>query len=566
LNAYEEAVDKKDDRESKALADELVLTINGRNVFTSPEESLDIIKEIFSSMTPELVHKYFMEFWDTDDLTLIYQAKESNDYTGDLMEMIYEQSQTIEVVPPAEYVAQALDHTDFGRRGTVVSDKMIEDLDIRQLVLSNNVHVNTKKTDFDDSSIILKARFGTGLLGMPANATWLDQFTTVVVNYGGLVDYSTDELSLMYAEKSVALEFGVNPGDFVFSGATTPEDLASELLLLAAYLTDPGYREESVQLFRNYIPIFMSDLEHELSDALTQVYAWLYGGDSDGRFAMPTEEILMSYKAADAKAWLHPQLTSSYLEVSIVGDLPDSTLDSILETLGAIPMRADTPDTTNIAPEIEFPTEPKSKVFTYESKIPQAYTAIVWEIPPLGESNINETRALLLLQDIYDNRAFNLVREEHGLSYGPIISADPSESFNVGSFMAYSVVSPDDATFVGELLVEIAKDLFEEGVTEDELTRVIEPKYVALADTLRSNEYWLSSVMYASQEKPYHIDWYRQRDDFYDTVTVETINKVVEYLDPEEALSVQLLPLDPKEDEPGIDARKMKRKGNLREQ
>ena len=564
LNAYEEAVERKDTRESFDIADTLVDTINGRRVYSSPEENLRVAKEAFNVMTPELVHEYFTEFWENKELVLIYEAKESADDTSDTLEKIYKQSQDVEVDPPVDYGKETFAYTSFGAKGAVVSDKMIEDLGIRQLVLSNNVRVNIKNTDFDDDSIILKARFGTGLLGMPVNATWLDSFTDVVMNYGGLGKHGIDQLDRILAGKNVYVELGVNPGDFSLSGSTTPDDFDLELQLLAAYLTDPGYREESVELFRNYIPSFMSNLEHTVEGAAAQISAWLFGGD--GRFAIPTEEVLMSYEAADAKDWIHSQLTSSYLEVSFVGDLPDSALESILETLGALPQRADAPDTTNISPEIDFPTEPKSKVFTYESKVPQAYTVVVWEIPPLRESNINETRALWLLQDIYDNRAFNLVREEHGLSYGPIISADPSESFNVGSFMAYSVVSPDDATFVGELLVEIAKDLFEEGVTEDELTRVIEPKYVALADTLRSNEYWLSSVMYASQEKPYHLDWYRQRDDFYETVTVETINKVVEYLDPEEALSVQLLPLDPKEDEPGIDARKMKRKGNLREQ
>ena len=547
LNAYEQAVESATTRESTDLAQQLVDSVNGRRVFSSPEENLRIIEKALTAMTPERVHEDFVEFWDTEDITLIYSANEAPENATELLEALYVQSQAVEVAPPVDYGNITFAYTDFGTPGTIVSDVTQDDLDIRQLVLSNNVRLNMKKTDFEENSIIITARFGTGRLGQPINETGLDSFTSTVINYGGLGNHSHDELTRMLAGKSVSLQFFVESGGFSFAAATTPEDLELTLQLLAAYLSDPGYREEAVRLFRNAVPALVSDLKYTLSGAAKQMNAWLYGGD--GRFAVPTEEGLLAFDVNNARSWIQPQITSSFLEVSIVGDFDETAIAYILGTLGALPVRANTTD-ANVTRAINFPEAPQNRTFTYESTLLQAAAYAVWEIPPLTNSNINETRGLLVLASTFRDRMRLKLREELGAAYSPSARSSPSSSFDYGQFVASSVVSPENATSVGLLIIEIAKELAGQGISDDELVRVLEPTFVDLEESLRSNWYWLNTVMAESQVKPYELDWARGRDEFYASIEVEDINELAKkYLLAENVLRVELLPVDYSDDE-----------------
>ena len=59
---------------------------------------------------------------------------------------------------------------------------------------------------------------------------------------------------------------------------------------------------------------------------------------------------------------------------------------------------------------------------------------------------------------------------------------------------------------ISELVISIADDLATNGVTEDELKRAREPWITAIQQLLRSNNYWLNSVLARAQEKPEVLD------------------------------------------------------------
>src|SRR5206468_8785441 len=61
------------------------------------------------------------------------------------------------------------------------------------------------------------------------------------------------------------------------------------------------------------------------------------------------------------------------------------------------------------------------------------------------------------------------------------------------------------------LIVEIANDLAEKGVTEDELERAKKPILTSLRESARTNGYWLGSVVSRVQERPEQLDWCRTR-------------------------------------------------------
>lgn len=233
---HESAVKIAETRESSDLTWDLIDTIKGREhrVFSTPEKDLDIIEKALDAATLETVHRAFKEYWDTEDLALFLTAKDVHpEFTADSLEKLHMESKQVEVAAPEEGAAVEFGYTDFGPPGSIVSDTMVEDLDIRQVVLSNNIRVNLKQTDFDKSYVAIAVRFGTGKLEQP-HEPWLDGFAETVMDYGGLGKHSIDEIDTIFADNSVWNEFWVNNDDFEFSSEIIQDDLEEQLQVSCA--------------------------------------------------------------------------------------------------------------------------------------------------------------------------------------------------------------------------------------------------------------------------------------------------------------------------------------------
>ncbi|MEC9055630.1 MAG: insulinase family protein, partial [Verrucomicrobiota bacterium] len=432
-------------------------------------------------------------------------------------------------------------YTNFGKAGAVASRREIEDLGITQLILSNNIRINLKRTDFQKNSISVHARFGNGKLTQPADKPSLDMFSTVLLNAGGLGKHSADDLKRITAGRNVGGSLSVDDDAFTMDGSTTEEDLEMQLQLLCASITDPGYREEALRQFRKMLPMMDSQLKFTISGAMAEMQEWSRGGD--GRFAKPDPEVLAKYTADDVKAWISDEFKNSYLEISLVGDFDiEKTVPLLLKTVGALPNRSSTKPALSKERQLKAPELPATKNFTYTSKIPQAASLVGWTIPPVRE-DIRELRRLNVLAAILDDRLRTKLREELGATYSPQAHANASMVFNYGNLMAMSIGAPEDVEKVTGLIHEMGLELGAKGVTQDELDRALKPILSNLEKTLRNNGYWLNTVMAQCQSEPYRLDWARGRDDDYASIKLDEINGLAkEHLGRENAAQIAILP------------------------
>lgn len=542
LNAYELAVKTEESRKSNDLATGLARSINDGSVFSTPETNLEIITKGLESTTPETCLAAFREFWADQGLHLILTTTEEPADAKESMLAIYEESRSQEVKAPEQRAIAAFGYTEFGAPGTVESRTDVEDLGLAQCVLSNGVRLNFKKTDFEKSTVRLVARFGSGKLTLPQDSTGLDMFTSSVFDAGGLGKHSIDDLQQILAGRNVSTGFGIADDTFTLSGRCTPEDLELQLQLMCAQLTDPGYREEALSQFKKAIPMLFQQLRHSPAGAQAEMDAWLHGSDS--RWAVPTEEQLNAFTFEEVKKWLTPALTEDYLELSIVGDFDEDTmLPLILKTFGALPKRADEKPALPAARKVKFPEAPVEKTFTYDSKIAQGTSLVIWKTDGLRE-NMKEFRRLNLLGDILSDRLRKEIREKLGASYSPRAEAKGSEGLDDFGFLIANCVGKADSTQqLADISASLAADLAKEGTEADELDRVRKPLQAQLKKSKRDNSYWLGTVLSQSQEDPARLDLVRGRDDDYASITPEELNELAKkYLSEKNAIKVRIYP------------------------
>jgi zinc protease len=542
LNAYQQAVKTAPTRKSDGIATAVARTINDGTVFSTPETDLEVITKGLDTATAETSHAAFREFWADQGLHLILTTKVEPENARGTLTSIYEESRSQEVAPPEQKEAVAFGYGDFGPAGTVKSRKEIEDLAMSQLVLSNGVRLNLKRTDFEKGSVRLLARFGSGKLTQPKGSPGLDFFAASVFDAGGLGRHSVDDLQQILAGRNVSTGFSVADDSFSLGGRTTPEDLELQLQLMCAQLTDPGYREEALTQFKKAIPMILQQLRHSPAGAQAEMDAWLHGGDT--RWGVPTEEKLAAYTLDDAREWLAPALAKDYLELSIVGDFDESALlPLVLKTFGALPARAPEKPALAAARKVTLPKSPAEVTFTYDSKIAQGTAMVLWKTDGL-RGNTKLFRRLNLLGEILSDRLREEIREKLGASYSPNAGASGSEGLEGFGYLAAECSGKaEDAKRLADIATQLAATLSKGGIAGDDLERARKPLQSQLEKSKRDNSYWLSTVLAQSQEDPARLDLIRGRDADYAAITPKELDEVAKkFLGEKNALKVLIRP------------------------
>jgi|688.fasta_scaffold10330_2 zinc protease len=543
LNAYREAVKRKDTRKSDSLATAIASSVNDGSVFSTPEADLALSEEILNGITVAEVHADFVKFWEAPGYHLVLSTKKAPEDAAETLAKLYKKSADTAVEPPAARAMIPFGYTDFGTPGTIASTAEIKDLEITQIKLANNVRINLKKTDFEKNRIRMMARIGSGQLSQPKDTPMLDKFANAVFDGGGLGKHTTDELSEILAGRNASVGLSIGEDAFILSGSTTPDDQLLQLQIMVASLTDPGYRPEALWQFQKAIPMLFQSIKHTTSGPMMEMNAWLHGGDF--RFTIPSQEQISNYTIDQVKAWLTPELEKGYLELTIVGDFNQETLlKDLLATFGSLAIRdAAPPVKTALSRKVDFPEPPSEKTFSYESKIPQAAATAVWKTDGM-RGNIPEVRRLNVLSEIYGDRLREEIREKLGASYSPNAGMGGSDALEgMGYLIGQSIGKPDDIPLLLTTMETIAKELSRKGATQDELNRALAPTLSNLGKTLRDNSYWLSTVLSQSQADPEKLELARSRDKDYRSITLKEINALAKkYYTPGNLHKISILP------------------------
>ncbi|MDP4846728.1 MAG: insulinase family protein [Akkermansiaceae bacterium] len=543
LNAYEEAVKRKDTRKSDSLATAIAGAVNDGTVFSTPETSLEIASAALEGITPEMVHIAFTEFWQAPGYHLVLSTKDAQEEAAATLAALYEESSAVAVEPPAAREIQPFGYTDFGTPGEVATTVEVPDLGVTQITLTNNIRINLKPTDFEKNRIGVVARIGDGKLTQPKDKPLFDLFAQSMFDGGGLGKHSNDELSEILAGRNVSASLNIAEDCFMLSGATTPDDQLLQLQLMVASMTDPGYLPEALWQFQKSIPDIYQSLKHTASGPMKEMDAWLHGGDF--RFTIPTQSELSAYTIADVEQWLTPQLENGYLELTIVGDFDkEKIIADILATFGTLPERDLEPASETInSRNVDFPSAPAEKSYPYESKIETAIATAIWPTDGI-RGNLELFRRLNVLADIYGDRLRVEIREKLGASYSPNAGASGEDALeDYGYLLGQAVGKPDDIPLLLDTMQNIADELSENGATQDELDGALAPILSSLEKSLRENSYWLGTVLPKSQAEPFRLDLARHRDEDYQSINLEEINALAKkYFPKENLLRISVIP------------------------
>ena len=541
-NALQQAAATAPTRLSDALCDELIESLVMKTVFTTPAEDLAVLAPALDRVkADDCANALRVGFGAPGRYVLVSgNAAIPGDASAAIVRA-YQTAAAVPVVPPQANAAEKFAYTDFGPTGNIAAENQVDDLGITRAAFANGVRVNLKKTDFEANRIRLQVRVGAGRLVEKPSQPGLAFFTDLTFPAGGLGRHSSDDLQRILAGRTVGLEFRTGNDALTFGAATNRQDLLLQLQLIAAYLTDPGYRPESLRLARKNIDEIYNEVAHTTEGPLAaDIPRQLASGDP--RFGMPPRAVALSRTLAEEGEWLGPQLADGPIEIGLVGDLdPAATLAAVAKTLGALPPRVSKPAYT-AERKVSFPATPFAEDLSVQSKIPKAVVALYW--PTADARDVHLARRLTLLSSVFNDRLRVKIREQLGGAYSPEAASEASDTFtDYGMQLVEILVAPERAQEIVRSVLAIAGDLQKNGVTPDELERAKKPVLTALRESARTNQYWLGAVVGRCQEFPQRLDWARTRETDVAAITKAELDALARaYLSPAKAFQVIVRP------------------------
>jgi len=529
---------QEDTRANKDLAD-AILSVVGREKFvTTPKFKAAGFDKVAATVTPAEVNAAFRNLW-TGSAPLVHVSLKQDVPTQQLA-AAFNASHAVAVAAPKESAGEAFAYDSFGKPGTVASDTRVADLGVRTVRFANNVRLNIKKTDFEAGKVRFMVRLGDGMLDLPKSEPGLGQMLSLTSAAAGLKKHSLDELKEMLAGKVVSVGTAVSDDAFVATGATTPQDLALQMKVSAAYLLDPGFRPEAAAKWTNVVPILEKQLAAQ-PEAVASVKLPILLASGDERFGMPDTAVLSKRNFDEAKAALAPVIASAPIEVTLVGDVDENAaIAAVASTFGALPTRK---LSAPVAPEMKkvaFRPDRSPIVLTHDGPQDKALVESVW--PTTDDSNLRESVGLQVLKDVLDLMLTESVREKLGDSYGVTLSSTMSDTFTgFGYLSAAAVVAPDKADEVQKAIAEAAAELRTKPVTADLLARAKNPELDRADRMMRDNGYWVATLAKA-QSQPLRLDRIRKYKATLQLITATDLQKLAQkYLQPGALQKVQIV-------------------------
>jgi zinc protease len=309
---------------------------------------------------------------------------------------------------------------------------------------------------------------------------------------GGLGRMTFEDMQEALNNRVYAASLGIDEGDFLLSGVTRPADLAVQMQVLAAYMTDPGWRPTGWNRLRS--------LSGTIHDQLASTPGGVFSRDAgimlhngDRRWATPTREEMAASSIADARAVLDGPLAHAPIEVVIVGDVDvEEAIRQTAATFGALPPRAEAPARTDA---IRFPAgTPEPVRLTHRGRADQGLAYIAW--PTQGfYDDPRRARTLNLLSSVYQLRLIQRVREDQGTTYSPQASHGASEAYpGYGVFSGRIEARPEALAGFLRDAEAIAADLRDHPIDADEMERARRPLVDSIQRARNGNAWWVGNL------------------------------------------------------------------------
>lgn len=433
-------------------------------------------------------------------------------------------------------------YTDFGAAGTIASRSEAKDLGATLVRFANGVTLNVKPTPFEKDTIYVATSVAGGYVVLPRNKIGLHWVLPGAFIQGGLGKLTAQELQDTLVGRIASIALDLTEQSFLFTARTNAHDLAFQMQLMTAFVTDPAYRAEAMtrrlDAAEGDIPLAASSPSGVLNREAAMIVR-----SGDPRWASPTVAQVRALTAADVAATMRPALASEPIEITIVGDVSvDAAIAAVASTFGALKPRAAKPSESAAALNVHFPAHGAVHRFVHEGPADQAVAYAAWPASDFY-SDPRRVPATAILCELINLRLLEEFREVQGATYTPSVGSLHSDVFpNFGFIGASAETKPELVDAFYKTLDGIVAELKDGQFSDDLIARARTPLIESAETNRRQNGYWLFALSTAQREPRQLATMRSQISDLKSVTKAELVALAKQYLDNARRVEIRVLP------------------------
>jgi zinc protease len=539
--AQESAARSADTRSNAALVNALERLLDDDIVPATPQSALARFDAFAPSITPEAVLGALKaDAAPLDDPLLRFQGRTAPEGGADALRAAWDEDMAAPIAASEAQNVGAFAYTDFGTPGTVVADSVEPRTGIREVRFANGVRLNLKKTALEADRI----RFVLNLDGGDMLASREHPLATAMVSTlpaGGLGKHTQDQLASLLAGHAVSVNLASGADTFVSGGVTTPRDLELQLDLLAAALTDPGYRREGEVRYRREIANWFLRKDATPGGAIAAAIGGILS-DDDPRFTVQPRDAYQKLSFRQLRKTLSERFAHGAIELGLVGDInEDAAIELVGKTLGALPKRESDFLPRESARVRPFTPDRSPRTVTHTGEPDQALLQLTW--PTTDESDPVTVQRLELLERVVQIELDEEIREKLGKAYSPSARSAPSRVWRgYGTFALSAPVDVADVEQTRAAIRAVMRRLVSEPVSPDTLERARRPLIERYDNALKGNGGWMQLAARA-QSEGFRIDRFLAAKAIIESISPADLQETAaQYLAPDSAVEVLALP------------------------
>src|SRR6185312_13205231 len=420
-------------RTSQAIADEIVRQVDGDSLHTSAAQDLAFATPVLASVTKADVDASLKALFGTGDPILFRSAQKVTVGEPQLMAAL-KSAYSRPLGAETKEAAISWPYTSFGKPASILSTRLDPELGTTTVEFANSTRLLVKPTAYEKDRVHVAVSFGNGRAGVSprlAHALWETQLYPL--SGTGKLSYSQITRWVQSNGKIATIGLQAGARAFVLAGATRPEDLATEMQLLAAYARDPGFRPEAFEKAKAAGPMLGGQIDANAAAVYARGVQRLMVGN-DPRFQqLPNWTDLTRTGPTDLAALVEEPLKGQ-ADVVMVGDV---TLADAIKATEATFAAGDAPAAPKpLTASVSLPANAAPFLFLHKGRADQAFYGEYFPLPDYFADPKTSTAADVAAS-ILSARLIDTVREKLGMTYSPMVSADTSvELRGQGSFSA----------------------------------------------------------------------------------------------------------------------------------
>lgn len=539
--ALENRVAGAETRSNTGYANSALALVSNDTVPTTPEFQLEQFNRSIGTITPETAYAALLDDAIPFESPMIrFQGRTAPEGGEEALRSTFAEGMALSIAAPTETGSAEFAYTDFGEPGVVVSDTSEERLGFRYITFANGVRLTLKKTDIREDRVSFRMSVdGGSLLNTPSDP--LRTYLVGTIPSGGLGQHSADELQTILAGRSVGLRVSNAADSFSFAGGTTPRDLALQMQVITAGLTDPGYRSEAIERFRRGIDNFFETLNSTPGRAYSsQAGAILSNGDP--RFSLQPRGAFYALNFERLQADIGDRWATGAIELALVGDFDEAeAIAAVAETLGTLaPREADFLPRTQ-ARNRGFTEDRSQRILRHEGEADQALVRMIW--PTTDDSDFGKAMRISLLARVVQIELTERLREELGQAYSPRTSSSMSRVYpGYGTFTVSASVDVAEIEPTREAIAALMNDIRSAPLDPDVIDRARQPLLEAYDNALKSLGGWMALADRAQSQGDRLERWFAGPDMLRAITAEEIQTEAQQYLVQSDAVEFLVLP------------------------